>query len=133
MPIKIRVGVQTQVSVQLLMYVCVYAILHVCMHMACVQSEAKETKKWPQETNKGQKKPHLSPEAWALASQFYKLWQSITVPMLRTHKIRWALIFPLKAAAHGQHRETSSRNSERQVKANLNTRMNLRLGNRLRF
>ena len=75
MPVKIRVGVHTQVSVQLLMYICVYAIVHVCMHMACVQSEAKETKKLPQEINKGQKKKnktHLSPETCSLASQFYK-------------------------------------------------------------
>ena len=60
---------QTQVSVQLLMYVCVYAIVHMCMHMACVQSEAKETKKWPQETNKGQKKPH-TPISWGMVISF---------------------------------------------------------------
>lgn len=60
----------TQVSVQLLMYICVYVIVHVCMHMACVQSEAKESKKWPQEITKGQKKKKKPPISWDMFISF---------------------------------------------------------------
>lgn len=69
----------TYVYVQLYMCVCTW---HVC------SLKPKRLKSDCKKPTKAKKNNNLSPEACSLASQFYKQWQSSTVPMLRTGKIQ---------------------------------------------
>lgn len=119
---------------------CMYAIVHACMHLymcSCMwhvfSLKPKRLKGEHNRPTKTRKKITVSPGTCSFVFWLYRKLQSSIAAVARTCKIQWAVIFPLKAEAYGQHRETNSRDSEGQAKANLNKRMKLRLNDRITF